>query len=72
MAVIRSNLKQMVDDKGVSVRKVARDIEYRLGSVQQMYNDTMERYPRDLLTKLCAYFNCSIDDLLIKDREQEG
>ncbi|UKS30178.1 helix-turn-helix transcriptional regulator [Paenibacillus sp. HWE-109] len=61
---INSNLKTLIDTKNVSVRKVARDIEYRLGAVQDMYNNTMERYPRDLLTKLCVYFNCSIGDIL--------
>ncbi|MCY7487265.1 helix-turn-helix domain-containing protein [Paenibacillus alvei] len=66
---IKSNLKHFVDKKGISVRQVARDIEYRLGSVQDMYNDTMERYPRELLSKLCVYFNCSINELLILDEE---
>lgn len=65
MSVIKSNLKYFVDKKGVSVRQVARDIDYRLESVQNMYNDTMERYPRELLAKLCTYFDCDINELLI-------
>ncbi|WP_163974664.1 helix-turn-helix domain-containing protein [Paenibacillus alvei] len=69
MAVIRSNLKYFVDNNGLSVRQVARDIDYRLGSVQDMYNDVTERYPRELLSKLCVYFGCSINELLILDEE---
>ncbi|WP_419181961.1 helix-turn-helix domain-containing protein [Paenibacillus alvei] len=65
--MIKSNLKHFVDKKGISVRQVARDIDYRLESVQNMYNDTMERYPRELLAKLCAYFDCEINELLVID-----
>jgi len=67
MSVIKSNLKFFVDKKGISVRQVARDIDYRLESVQNMYNDTMERYPRELLVKLCTYFDCEINELLVID-----
>ncbi|GED55769.1 XRE family transcriptional regulator [Brevibacillus borstelensis] len=60
-----SNLKTLAETKGVSIRAIARDIDYRLESVRLLYNDEMERYPRDLLTKLCTYFQCSISDILI-------
>jgi hypothetical protein len=49
-------LKALADEKGVSIRELARLIDYRYDSVRMMYNDEMERYPRDLLTALCAYF----------------
>jgi len=71
---LKSNLKYLIDNRDLSVRKVARDIDYRLGSVQDMYNDVMERYPRDLLSKLCDYFECDINVLLTFEEveEQEG
>lgn len=68
--MIRSNLKQLVEEKAaaenreISIREVARDIDYRFDSVRMMYNDEMERYPRDLLTKLCVYFGVGISRLL--------
>lgn len=64
---VRSNLKQLADDKGVSIREVSREIDYRFESVRQMYNDEIKQYPRELLNKLCEYFNCSIKDLLVLD-----
>lgn len=67
---IRSDLKRIIDGKGLSVRQVARDIDYRLGAVQDMYNDTMERYPRELLTRLCAYFKCDINELLTMEEDK--
>lgn len=62
---IHSNLKTLAESRGVSIREIARDIEYRFESVRALYNDEMERYPRDLLAKLCVYFNVGIDELIV-------
>lgn len=61
---IRSNLKALTDARGVSIRQLAQDIGYRFESVRQLYNDEMERYPRDLLAKLCAYFGVTAAEIL--------
>lgn len=62
--MIRSNLKQIVDEREIVIRELARAIDYRFESVRQMYHDEMERYPRELLTKLCVYLNVEINELL--------
>ncbi|MGG4217570.1 hypothetical protein CPY53_04060 [Paenibacillus polymyxa] len=62
--LIHSNLKAIADARGIKVRQIARDIDYRFESVRTMYNDEMERYPRDLLAKLCSYLDVGIDELL--------
>ncbi|UYZ12157.1 helix-turn-helix transcriptional regulator [Brevibacillus sp. WF146] len=67
MPVVRSKLKEIIDSRNLSIRKVARDIDYRFDSVRQMYNDEMERYPRDLITKLCDYLNVAPGDLFRLD-----
>lgn len=61
---IHSNLRALTDARGISIRELARDIDYRFDSVRVMYNDEMERYPRDLLSKLCVYFNVTAAELL--------
>ncbi|NGQ95480.1 helix-turn-helix transcriptional regulator [Brevibacillus sp. SYP-B805] len=68
---LRSNLKTLADARGVSIREIARDIDYRFESVRQLYNDEMERYPRDLLAKLCAYFGVTVAELLIAESENK-
>ncbi|AHM66879.1 hypothetical protein PPSQR21_032400 [Paenibacillus polymyxa SQR-21] len=62
--LIYSNLKTIADARSLTVRQIARDIDYRFESVRTMYNDEMERYPRDLLAKLCSYLDVGIDELL--------
>lgn len=64
--ILRSNLKALADARGVTIRELSRDIDYRFESVRQLYNDEMERYPRELLARLCAYFGCGIGDLFVE------
>lgn len=68
---LRSNLKSLADARGVSIRELARDIDYRFESVRQLYNDEMERYPRDLLAKLCDYFGVTVAELLVFEKEKD-
>lgn len=67
--IIRSNLRSLADKRGVKIRELAREIDYRYESVRSLYNDEMERYPRDLITKLCVYFDCEVGDLLYLSAE---
>lgn len=72
MQTINSNLKQILDQRGLSIRQVARDIDYRFDSVRQLYNNENKTYPRELLAKLCAYLNVSPGELLILEKEDPG
>ncbi|MCG7406803.1 helix-turn-helix transcriptional regulator [Paenibacillus sp. ACRRX] len=65
MKRIKSNLKPLADARGLSVRQIARDIDYRFESVRQLYNDESRQFPRDLLDKVCNYFHCDISELLV-------
>lgn len=75
MGNVRSTLKKVVEEyesrTGIrkSVRQISKDIDYRFESVRQMYNNETKQFPKDLLTKLCEYFECDIADLL---RFEEG
>lgn len=61
---IHSNLKELLDERNISIRQVSRDIDYRFATIRQMYNDEMKHYPKDLISKLCEYLEVGIDDLL--------
>lgn len=67
--MVRSNLKEIMENKQLTIRQLARDIDHRHESVRQMYNDELERYPRELLTKLCRYFNITPGELLTIEKE---
>lgn len=63
--MIKSNLRQILFDKRLSIREVARDIDVQFENLRRFHNDDMERYPRDLLDKLCTYLNVGVSDLLL-------
>lgn len=69
MTNVKSNLKQILDQRELSIRQVARDIEYRFDSVRQLYNDENKNYPRELLSKLCTYLNVTPGDILILEND---
>ncbi|WP_420916540.1 helix-turn-helix domain-containing protein [Paenibacillus thiaminolyticus] len=35
-----------------------------------MCNDESKQFPRDLLNKLCTYFDCDINELLVVDQKE--
>jgi DNA-binding Xre family transcriptional regulator len=67
MSGIHSNLKSVLiqHDPNLSIRGLAREINYHFESVRRMYKDEMVQYPRDLLLKLCKYFNVQPGQLII-------
>lgn len=67
---IKSNLQPILDERGISVLKMSKDIEYRYESVRQIYNNENKTYPRELLTKICVYLNITPGELLIIEKEQ--
>jgi DNA-binding Xre family transcriptional regulator len=69
MSVIRSNLKEVMKNHNpeLSIRKLAKDVNYHFDSIRRMYKDEMVQYPRDLLLKLCMYFNVQPGELIVID-----
>lgn len=61
---IKSTLKTLADARGVTIRELSRAIGYRFESVRSLYNDETERIPRELLDRICEYFDCDISDIL--------
>jgi DNA-binding Xre family transcriptional regulator len=70
MLVVNSKLKDILDERELSIRKVAKDIDYRFESVRSLYNNETKNYPRELLSRLCTYLNVAPGDLLRIDEEE--
>lgn len=39
------------------------------GTISRWVNDKVDRLDKNILVKLCLYFNCDIGDLLVFERE---
>lgn len=56
--------KPIIDERGISIRKVAADTGINFESLRRIYNNDTERFPKDVLAKLCEYLNVDISDFL--------
>ncbi|MEC2198633.1 helix-turn-helix transcriptional regulator, partial [Bacillus subtilis] len=45
--MIKSNLKPLLDERKISIRQLSREINHEYPTVRKLYNDEMERYPRE-------------------------
>ncbi|WPP27682.1 helix-turn-helix transcriptional regulator [Bacillus subtilis] len=67
--MIKSNLKPILDEKKISIRQLSRDIDHEYPTVRKLYNDEMERYPRELLGKVCTYLSIELHELLLFQKD---
>lgn len=69
MGKIKSNLQPLLDEKGISVLRLSKEIDYRYETVRKMYNDEIEHFPRELILRLCKYLNVTPGDLIIIEKK---
>lgn len=62
-------LQQLLDDKNVSQRALARELDIRQDTINKMCNNNAVFIRIDHLDKICAYFNCSLEDILEYSKE---
>ncbi|MEC2307648.1 helix-turn-helix domain-containing protein [Bacillus atrophaeus] len=67
--MIKSNLKPILDERKISIRQLSNDIDHAFATVRKLYRDEMERYPRELLDKVCTYLNIDLQELLIFQKD---
>lgn len=61
---IKSNLLSILNEKGITIRQLAKDIDYRYETVRSLCHNQIERLPLDLLAKVCEHLNAKIEDIL--------
>lgn len=66
---IRSNLKELVDKRGWTIRECARQCDLQPETVRRMYNDSTMQYQRESLAKLCEGLEVGICDILKLEKD---
>jgi DNA-binding Xre family transcriptional regulator len=51
--VLKSNLKDLLTMKRLSIREFSRMIDFRFETVRQLYNNEITRIPADLIERTC-------------------
>lgn len=61
--MLKCNLKQILDARGISIRQLSIDIDYRFETVRLLVNNELERIPRELIYRICKHLNINISEL---------
>lgn len=70
MKELRSNVKVLIAQKSqrenrrISLRGLAAELGISTYTLYALADNKLSEYPKDVLEKLCNYFECSIGDLL--------
>lgn len=66
----KSTLKEVLDEKEISIRKCAELANLPVETVRRMYNDTTMQYQRNTLGALCKALNVQLSDILTLTEEE--
>jgi putative transcriptional regulator len=70
MKQVKSNLvvlaaqKAQRDGQRVSLIRIAKDANVSKYTIYALANNELNEYPKDVIERLCNYFDCEIGDLL--------
>ena len=62
--MIKCHLSRLMGERRLKISDVARDTQINRGTLTRMFHETAERVDLDAVSRLCAYLNCRIQDLL--------
>ncbi len=63
--------KSQQERRRISLRTVAEETGVTRYTIYALANDELREYPKEVLEKLCNYFDCTVGDLLLT-QESEG
>lgn len=69
--MIRCHLARMMGDHKMRISDVIRETGLSRNTVTLMYKETAQKIDLEALDKLCALFDCEVDDLLQRSSRQQ-
>ena len=61
--MIKCHLSRLMGEKKVRVADVAKALGVHRGTITLLYEETAVRIDLEVMNKLCAYFECRVEDL---------
>lgn len=66
--MIKCNLQSILDDKGISQRKLALALDCRYNTINDLCRNKTKHLPLQLLDDICTYLNIDISDILYLEK----
>lgn len=68
---VNSNLKQLMDDKHISISTMSKLTNIKYDIVKKYYYEDNYAYTKDILAKFCYVLECNIDDILVYEKKKD-
>ena len=65
MKHIHMRIEELLEERGTSKNQICKDLDIPRGNFNRYCRDDFQRIDANLIIKLCGYFECSINDLLV-------
>ena len=62
---IHMRIVDLLKERGISKNQICKDLEIPRGNFNRYCRDEFQRIDANLIIKLCDYFNCEIQDLMV-------
>ncbi|MEQ1620559.1 MAG: helix-turn-helix transcriptional regulator [Methylococcales bacterium] len=61
--MIRCYLSRILGERKLKISDVARDTDINRGTLTRLFYENFTRIEKDVMEKLCEYFDCRLEDL---------
>lgn len=65
MKCIHMRIVELLTERGISKNQICKDLDIPRGNFNRYCRDEFQRIDANLIVKLCDYFNCNIEDLMV-------
>lgn len=65
MKHVHMRLNELLIENDISKNRICKDLELARGNFNRYCRDDFQRIDANLIIKLCDYFDCTIEDLLV-------
>lgn len=65
MKHVHMRLNELLVEDEISKNKICKDLDLARGNFNRYCRDDFQRIDANLIIKLCDYFECTIEDLLV-------
>ena len=72
--MIKCHLSKLMGERKLKISDVARDTGLHRNTITLLYQETATRVDLDAIDRLCAYFQCGVEDLMeyVPDEPEAG
>ena len=65
MKHVHMRLNELLIENDISKNRICKDLDLPRGNFNRYCRDEFQRIDANLIIKLCDYFDCTIEDLLV-------